>query len=180
MVQRHLRCDILQLLSKWKQPHTLSCRVREPKGVQVKRPGWTAQRHIPTAVLVLSSHHHPQKLVEICRVNHPFSGNLFASPVISTLAIIILSVCATLTCRFHRLLTAVCLAADRTDPTSSGPIARDTDIAIGMTELGLSIVKDLGALAQKLPFLGPAANIILRALIMRDVSASAGFQRLLC
>jgi hypothetical protein len=71
-------------------------------------------------------------------------------------------------------------AADPTDPAPSEPIAGGTDLVIGTIEPTLSALKELSSLAKGIPYISPAAGLILQALKMRDVSASSDHKRLRC
>jgi hypothetical protein len=73
-----------------------------------------------------------------------------------------------------------CPAANRADPVPSEPIAGGTDLVIGAIEPTLSALKELSSLAKQIPYISPAAGLILQALKMWDVSTPSDFKRLLC
>jgi hypothetical protein len=82
-------------------------------------------------------------------------------------------------CRFQSLTSALS-AANPTDPAPSEPIARGTDLVISAIDPTLSALKELSSLAKMIPYISPAAGLILQALKMWDVSAPSDLKRLLC
>jgi hypothetical protein len=64
-----------------------------------------------------------------------------------------------------------CPAANPTNPATSEPIAGGTGLAISAIETTLLALKELSSLAKTIPYISPAAGLILQALKMRDVSA---------
>jgi hypothetical protein len=71
-----------------------------------------------------------------------------------------------------------CPAANRTNPAPSEPIAGGTDLVISAIEPTLSALKELSSLAKKIPYISPAAGLILQALKMWDVSAPSDLKHL--
>jgi hypothetical protein len=61
-------------------------------------------------------------------------------------------------------------AANPTNPVPPEPIAGGTDLVISAIEPTLSALKELSSLAKTIPYISPAAGIILQALKMWDVS----------
>ncbi|KAH9971659.1 hypothetical protein BGW80DRAFT_429393 [Lactifluus volemus] len=60
------------------------------------------------------------------------------------------------------------ISANRTNPAPSEPIAGGTDLVISAIEPTLSALKELSSLAKKIPYISPAASLILQALKMWD------------
>jgi hypothetical protein len=71
-------------------------------------------------------------------------------------------------------------AADPTNPAPSEPIARGTDLVISAIEPTLAALKELSSLAKKIPYISPAAGLILQALKMWDVSAPFDLKHISC
>jgi hypothetical protein len=73
-----------------------------------------------------------------------------------------------------------CQGSNRTDPAPSEPIAGGADLVTAAIEPTLSALKELSSLAKGIPYISPAAGLILQALKMRDVSVSSDPKRPLC
>jgi hypothetical protein len=67
-----------------------------------------------------------------------------------------------------------------TNPAPSEPIAGGTDLVISAIDPTLSALKELSSLAKSIPYISPAADLILQALKMWDVSALSDLKRILC
>jgi hypothetical protein len=73
-----------------------------------------------------------------------------------------------------------CQAANPTNPAPSEPIAGGIDLVISAMDPTRSALKELSSLANSIPYISPAAGLILQALKLWDVSALSGLKRLLC
>ena len=88
--------------------------------------------------------------------------------------------CVLLECVASNRSRVPCQAVNPTNPAPSEPIAGGTDLAISAIEPTLSALKELSSLAKEIPYISPAAGLILQALKMWDVSTLSDLKRLLC